>query len=93
MPDREQELAKEIEKSNKAYFVDNQSLIADEDYDLLVEELKSINPNNSVLTEVGHTPSYGKKIKHPFLMGSLSKVYSFAELGQWANKYLGKFKK
>lgn len=89
MPNREQELAKEIEKLNKAYFVDNQSLIADEDYDLLVEELKSINPNNSVLTGVGHTPSYGKKIKHPFLMGSLSKVYSFAELEQWANKYLG----
>ena len=50
------------------------SEISDAEYDKLIEELKELDSSNSVLMEVGSTPSYGKKIKHKRIMGSLSKA-------------------
>ena len=41
---------------------------------VVVKELKELDPNNSTLLVVGAEPSYGKKIKHDIIMGSLNKA-------------------
>jgi DNA ligase (NAD+) len=61
--------------------------ITDAEYDSLVDELKRIDPDNAVLKEVGATLSYGRKVKHSSLMGSLDKEISAADVETWYEKY------
>jgi len=61
--------------------------ITDAEYDSLVDELKRIDPDNVVLKEVGATLSYGRKVKHSSLMGSLDKETSAADVVAWHSKY------
>lgn len=63
------------------------SEISDAEYDALVEELKSLDPKNAVFAEVGASPSYGKKINHHTIMGSLEKVKTFSDLMKWHKQY------
>ena len=69
---RIQELEEQILYHNDKYF-NGEPEISDVEYDALVEELKKIDPTNSALIEVGASPSYGKKIVHKRVMGSLIK--------------------
>lgn len=75
---REQELEQLITKYSQAYYGEGESLISDENFDLLVQELKILNPNSLILkkTSTGfenNTPHL-VKIKHPFYVGSLEKL-------------------
>lgn len=71
--DRIQELEEQIRYHNELYF-NQQPEITDAEYDALVEELKKLNPTSAALQEVGALPSYGRRVKHELLMGSLDKV-------------------
>jgi len=83
---REQELEKIIRRHDKLFWIDNNPEISDEKYHLLTKEMRSINPNNPVLSEI-HTPvnSTGDVI-HKIPMLSLDKVYSIEEWIYWASK-------
>jgi DNA ligase (NAD+) len=63
--------------------------ISDSEYDLLIDELRKKDPENDLLTTVGAPiPSYGQKIKHFSVMGSLMKIQnSIKALNDWYNKY------
>ena len=69
---RIQELEELILYHNDKYFNDEPE-ISDVEYDGLVEELRGLDPTNSALVEVGAVPSYGKKVIHKKVMGSLIK--------------------
>ena len=69
---RTQELEELILYHNDKYFNDEPE-ISDVEYDALVEELRKLDPTNSALVEVGATPSYGKRVVHDKIMGSLIK--------------------
>ena len=73
MSTRIKELEELIIFHNNLY-TNSQPEISDTEYDLLVKELKELDPNNSTLLVVGAEPSYGKKIKHDIIMGSLNKA-------------------
>ena len=79
-------LAEEVRRHNKAYWVLNDPIIADDDYDRLVEALREFNPDHPVLHEVkGSWPDTGRpKVQHPNAMLSLNKVYSGPEVVKWA---------
>lgn len=87
-----EELADLIRYHNDKYFNDDPE-ITDAEYDLLVKEMKNRDPEHEVLAEVGADPSYGKKIAHDNLMGSLDKITfddeddNITELVEWASKY------
>jgi DNA ligase (NAD+) len=86
-----------IEQANDAYFNKSKPIMSDAEYDFLVRDtkglvgaLKSIHPDDErvlraerVLGGVGATPSYGKKVTHPSIMGSLEKVNSVEEVLDW----------
>jgi len=62
--DRVEELAELIRYHSEKYFNGN-SEITDKEFDDLIAELKEIDEDHPVLSEVGATPSYGKTVNHP----------------------------
>ncbi len=82
------ELEEEIDKHNKAYWVDNNPIISDEEYDILIEQLKILDPENKRITTFMDLslPIDKPKIKHIFPMLSLDKVYSVEDLIRWCIK-------
>lgn len=69
------------------YYNTNESLVSDELFDLLKNELRVIDPKNSFLTEVG-APVIRKKVTLPYPMGSLDKIKPDTDaLTKWLAKY------
>lgn len=68
---------------HKALYYQGRPEITDSEYDRLEEELKAIDPENTVLSVVGSTTSASDKIKHDKKMLSLEKTYVFDDLVSW----------
>ncbi len=81
-------LEKEIQKHNQLYFEKNQPEISDYAFDRLVEKLKKLKPDSSILSAI---PSEGgaKKVRHTSEMLSLDKCYSVDDLNDWSEKFEG----
>ena len=72
--DRIQHLADSIKYHRDLYYNHSAPEISDAEFDLLWDELKSLDPDNLVLHEVGPEPLPGtKKVEHMFPMRSLDK--------------------
>ncbi len=84
----EQQLASQIRIHRDKYWIDNDPELTDSEYDLLIEELRSLNPNHKLLTEVEFNAqiSEDKKIRHPVSLLSLEKVFSFEGIKDWMRK-------
>ncbi|MFH8120468.1 MAG: BRCT domain-containing protein [Candidatus Aenigmatarchaeota archaeon] len=74
MKDRIKELEELISKYRESYY-NGIPEISDYEYDKLEEELRSLDPNNPILSSVGF-PVKRRKIKTPTFLGSLNKVKS-----------------
>jgi DNA ligase (NAD+) len=75
--------------------------ITDAEYDGMVDDLKNlvaalerldssapeISKGKAVLNNIGAVPSYGRKVTHSQVMGSLDKATSFAQIAEWYKKY------
>lgn len=87
-------LANNIRYHNELYF-NGQPAITDAEYDALIAQMKNVDPENAVLAEVGANPTYGKKVTHPEIMGSLSKATygekddDISELLSWRKNVVG----
>ena len=82
---RVEELKKQIKYYSNKYYNESISEISDFEYDQLADELKSLGGT----VEVG-APSYGTKIKHSQIMGSLEKETTIEAVISWANRYTKK---
>ena len=82
------ELEQQIRYHNEKYWLENKPEISDEEYDLLKEELKKLDPNNTVLFEIApiDLSNVGNKVTHSTPMLSLDKAYSVVEVMKWAAK-------
>jgi DNA ligase (NAD+) len=89
-----QDLADDITRYNKAYFLDNKPLISDSEYDLIVvtfrqllDKFPDINIKNNPLKQVG-TKVNGKlaKIEHSIAMLSLDNVFSDEEFDDFIDR-------
>ena len=85
-----QELVQLIEYHNQRYWGLGEPEISDDDYDRLMVELRSRDPNHPLLHWVGtqRTASAGGKVKLAKPMLSLDKAYSLEEVVEWAQKYI-----
>ena len=63
--------------------------LSDEDFDALVDELRVLAPDSSALIEIGAVPTYGRKVSHDSVMGSLEKVTTAEELLTWHAEFGG----
>lgn len=80
------ELETEVRRNAALYF-NNTPEITDAEFDAMVDELRNLDPDSEVLNEVGAMPSYGKKVAHPSVMGSLDKATTIDEILAWHKKY------
>lgn len=63
-----------IDKANQYYYRTNNPIMSDEEYDSLIAELRSLEPDDERLSRVGipyTTAELRNKVKHPIPMGSL----------------------
>jgi DNA ligase (NAD+) len=74
-----------INKADFAYFK-NDPLLPDPIYDLFIDKLKHIDPDNKLLKTVG-LKEINNKTKLPIFMGSMNKIKTKPELNTWINKF------
>ena len=88
-----------INYAKDKYFND-QPVLSDYAYDLLIDRLTELDPENKVLTEVGYKISSINKVELPYHMGSMTKVKLTSSgketdtieiLNKWKNKFKGPF--
>lgn len=75
------DLERRIQDANEAYWVKHSPVISDAEYDQLIEDLRSIDPDHPLLTKLYD----GTKTlcEHPYPMLSLRKVYNMEDLRSW----------
>lgn len=79
-----QELKEKIEKANQAYRTGN-AIMSDKEYDLLVDELQLLSPNDEILIKVGHEVSdETRKSKLPIEMASMNKIKTISDIDDWS---------
>jgi DNA ligase (NAD+) len=86
---RSDELVSLIKTAATAYY-NGDEIMSDAEYDLLVDELTKLDPNNKVLAEVGAElpASEWKKMEHPVPLGSLDKFNKPEEIIDWVKTKL-----
>ena len=76
-------LLENIKKYNEAYR-QGAPIISDAEYDQLIDELKTLDPNNDWFNQIEPSPvSNKRKVKLPIPMKSLNKVKSLPEIQNW----------
>lgn len=83
--DRIDLLSQQILYHNECY-TNGKPEITDTEYDEMVRELKGLDPEHPTLFEVGAEVTFGKRVEHPVIMGSLDKAYSYDEIKSWLMK-------
>ena len=83
MQERIEKLEQLINYHDNKYWVLNEPEISDYEYDKLIEQLKELDPNNSLITKLNTSVENLDKITHSEQMLSLDKKYSWQELIEW----------
>lgn len=89
----ETELSSLIKRANDEYYCNNEPIMSDHEYDLLIEYMKNKYPNNKVIDE-GHTACAitKNKVKLPYEMWSMDKIKPNSKsLNNWITKYSGPY--
>ncbi|MCO4795092.1 MAG: hypothetical protein KC493_15350, partial [Bacteriovoracaceae bacterium] len=82
---RIQKLEKQI-KHHKALYYQGRPEISDSQFDKLEDELRKLDPENTVLEFIGMNVTSSEKVKHDKKMLSLGKTYVVDELVKWAGE-------
>lgn len=79
------QLLKRLDEADKAYYVDNNSIMSDSAYDLLKDKvLSQLPPDHPRFKKVGHTAvNSWPKEKHTIFMGSQNKVSTVKAIKDW----------
>ena len=77
------EIERIIKEANVSYR-NGESILSDQQYDMLLDDLKKLDPNSKLLNEIGgETIEPSRKSKLPISMFSMNKVKSIDELKKW----------
>jgi len=77
------ELVEKIELANEVYRI-GKPMMSDSQYDILIEELKSLDPKNELLTKVGlEIQDESRKSRLPIEMASMNKIKSMEDIDDW----------
>ena len=76
-------LVNKITEANHLYRI-GKPIMSDSEYDILIEELKSIDPDNDILNSIGFTvKDDGRKRKLSIPMFSMNKIKSIDDVEDW----------
>ena len=85
-------LISRLTAANNAYRNGQSLLMTDDEYDAGLEQLKKVQPNHPLLTQVRAAPSdKAKVVRMPFYLGSLDKAKTPDELAKWTKKSKGPY--
>ncbi len=84
--DRIKELEGLIKKYQKSYY-NGEAEISDSEFDALWDELKALDPKNSILQKVGADSGNFEKIHHVMPMGSQEKAANPEQFLEWASRH------
>jgi NAD-dependent DNA ligase/DNA polymerase/3'-5' exonuclease PolX len=88
---KENQIADILKTSNDAYYNTNQSLMTDNEYDIVKEYMERKYPKNEIIEQVG-APITKNKVKLPFNMPSMDKIKpDSGALANWTKKYTGSY--
>lgn len=77
------DLVLKIQEANKSYRI-GKPIMSDTQYDILIEELRELDPDNEILNEVGHVIiDESRKSKLPIGMASMNKVKTIDDISNW----------
>ena len=78
-----EQLREKIRIANEAYRI-GEPIMSDSEYDILIEELAEMSPNDELLSKVGHEIlDEGRKTRLPIPMASMNKIKSLEEIKDW----------
>ena len=78
-----EQLKEKIRLANEAYRI-GEPIMSDKEYDILVEELADISPDDELLSVVGHEVlDETRKTRLPIPMSSMNKIKSLEEIKDW----------
>lgn len=82
------EIRRKLEEASDSYYNNSVSLMSDEEFDNLKDQLFKLAPNDSFFSKVGAPvqSSDWKKEKHKIPMGSLNKVNTEEEFNTWVRQ-------
>lgn len=86
-----EELEDLIVKASDSYYNKGKSLMTDNEFDLLTDRLKQLNPKSKILKQVG-AEVRGKKVQLPYWLGSMDKIKTDEKtLNRWIKTYKGPY--
>jgi NAD-dependent DNA ligase len=78
------ELVEKIIVANQKYRL-GEPIMSDSQYDILVDELKALDPENEILSKVGHEiQDESRKSRLPIEMASMNKIKSIDDIEDWS---------
>jgi len=89
----EKQLETIVDEAQKAYYNDPEnSLLTDNEYDIIKEYMEKKYPKNKVLDQIGAPIQDKHKVKLPYFMGSMDKIKPDTNaLQKWKDKYTGPY--
>lgn len=75
--------------SSKYY--NSEQIVTDDEYDLLIDKIKYLDPKNSFLKEIGTDCKQNNIVNLPFYMGSMDKIKNSKNIIDWSNKFKGPY--
>jgi len=79
-------LEKILTIASQKYYSEDEPIISDQVYDIVLEILQERDPNNKILNNIGFK-STNDKIKLPYFMGSMNKIKTKDGVKTWITKY------
>jgi DNA ligase (NAD+) len=79
-------LEKVLTLASQKYYSDEEPIISDQVYDIILEVLQSRDPNNKIINNIGYKSS-NDKIKLPYFMGSMNKIKTKDGVKTWLTKF------
>jgi DNA ligase (NAD+) len=77
------ELVEKITVANQKYRL-GKPIMSDSQYDILIDELKALDPHNEILQKVGHEiQDESRKSRLPIEMASMNKIKSMEDIDDW----------
>ena len=78
-----EQLKEKIRVANESYRI-GEPIMSDSEYDILIEELSKMSPDDEFLSKVGHEIlDEGRKTRLPIPMASMNKIKSLEEIKDW----------
>jgi len=78
-----EKLKEKIIKANESYRIGS-PIITDSEFDILLDELRELSPDDDLLEKVGHViVDDSRKARLPITMASMNKIKSFQDIKDW----------